>query len=563
MLDYTIYAGNNLIYNRNIVNADGELPYLVFEPTLNETTEEFCSLTYRCEKGSPAYSYSAEIKTRIKVYENGNLYWTGRVLKSTPTIDAEKEVYVEDFLGVLCDGIYRPFPSYNGTVADFLEDIVSVNNSQVGEDQQIYDVVCDITDNIVRSSEGYNTCWQIIKQKLLDMIGGYMWIEYDSQERAILHYSMSARNDSTQKIAFGSNLADYKVDFNFDGFYTACVPLGAKDQTTKEYVTIKSVNDDKDYLIDTANAAEYGIIYAPTSETTWEDVHEPSILLTRAQSWLQNKAARLIKEISLSAHDLSGLGNNVSAFKWLDSVYVEADEINDWFVIKNLQRRLDAPLQIGITMGDSKSSLTGSSVTNQNSTTQRIEIIESDYALNETLVNTAQTINQSIETLASSIYNTAEGIIMSAMANYVETGDFESFERDVRAQFTELSNSIEARVTEVVTQSITDNNTGYVTTKINEIYAFIKLVGTGVVIGTSDTTVKMKLVGDTLFFYTVADDMVTTENALAYFSSEQLVVNNSRIEVLSVGYGDSYMHFSVVGTGSLQCLFLSPRRIDS
>lgn len=566
MLNYTIYADNDLIYNRSIIDEHGQQLYSVLNPVLNETTDDFCSLTYRAKKGSPAYNLSVELIPRIKVYQNGSLYWTGRVLKTTPTINAYKEVYVEDFLGVLCDGIYRPF-EYYGTVADFLQMIVDANNTQVSESQQIYAVSCDVDEgNIVRSSEGYNTCWQIVKQKLLDMIGGYMWISYDQQERATLHYSMSARNTSTQKIVFGENLTNYKVTFDFNGFYTALVPLGAKDDTTKEYVTIASVNDDKDYLIDTTNAAIYGIIYAPASETTWEDVHEPSILLRRAQEWLQNRSARLVKEIELSAHDLSGLNTDLRAFRWLDSVPVEAAEINDSFVIKNLRRPLDKPLQIQISMGDTRSSLTGASVSAAADTANRIEVIESNYVTNEEVANAVESANDALydEMLLemTSIRQETNAIISTALEEYVRTNDYETFQQTIQSQFEQLANSITLSVAEQIATSIQNYNDGDVYNQFQEIYAFIKLIASGVVIGTSEAgNIRMKLAGNTLYFFIGDEETVSTDTALAYFSSEQLVVNNSRIQVLSVGFGNTYMHFSIVGEGSLQCLFLSPRRL--
>lgn len=564
-MNYTVYAGNDLIYNRKVIDEHGRLLYLILNPVLEETTDAFCSLTYRCKLGSPAYDHSSELDTLIKVYEDGTLYWTGRILKVTPNINAEKEVYVEDFLGVLCDTIYRPYDFY-GTPADLLQSIVDAHNSQVSESQQIYNVICDIDDdNIVRSSERYDTCWTVIKEKLLDMIGGYMWISYDENEHPNLNYSMSQRNTSTQTIRFRENLLNYRATYDFEGFYTALVPLGYKDNETGKYLTIESVNDGKDYLIDSASAAQYGVIYAPPDEVTWEDVHEPSILLTKAQAWLQSKAARLIKEIELSAHDLSGLDADLSAFRWLDAVPVEAPEINDTFIIKHLSRPLDAPLQITINMGDARTSLTGSNVSHQNAAIQRIEEIEADYTTGEDVTNAIDNANSALYnelvTEMTSIRQEANSIISTALENYVKTNDYETFQQEIQTQFEQMADSITLTATNIVNQSITENNAGYVTEQIQSIYAFIRLVASGVVIGTSETQVKMKLVGDTLYFFTGDEDNVTTENAIAYFSSEQLVVNNSRIQVLSVGYGDAFMHFSVIGSGNLQCLFLSPRRV--
>ena len=562
-MEYTIYADSDLIYNRRIYNEHGKPSFPVIDPVLNETTSAFCSLTYTAKRGTPAYNKSVEVIPRIKVYEDGSLYWTGRILKTTPDIDAQKKVYVEDFLGVLCDGIYRPFEWY-GTVADFLQNIVETNNSQVGSNQQIYSVVCDIDEgNIVRSSEGYNTCWEIVQQKLLKMIGGYMWLTYDDQERAILHYSKNARNTSTQHIEFGKNLRNYKVEYNFDGFYTACVPLGKKDLDTKEYLTIASVNDGKDYLIDTTNAALYGIIYAPTKLTTWEDVTIASNLLSRGQAWIQNQAARAVKKITLSAHDLSGLHVNTRAFKWLDSVPVSADEIDGSYVIETLKRPLDAPLSIDISMGAEMSTLTGASVNQYENVSNRVEVIEADYTTDTDVSNAIDAANSALYndlvTQMTSIRQEANAIIATALEEYTKTSDLETLISTVQSQITQLADSVTIAFTE--TNSTIATNQSEAQNEFNSIYSFIRLIASGVVIGKSTSEIKLKLENDVLYFFTGDETTVTTQTAIAYFAAGKLYVNESQINVLTVGPEGAAMHFSIVGSGNLQCLFMSPRRV--
>lgn len=562
-MEYTIYADNDLIYNRKIYDEHGNPLYPVTNPVLNETTSAFCSLTYTAERGTAAYNKSVEMKPRIKVYEDGNLYWTGRVLKTTPNINAEKAVYVEDFLGVLCDSMFRPFEWY-GTVPDFLQNIIDTHNSQVNADQQIYSVVCDIDEgNIVRSSEGYNTCWEIIQQKLLKMIGGYMWIAYDSNERAILHYSMNARNTSTQRISFGKNLRNYNVEYNFDGFYTACVPLGKKDDATKEYLTIESVNDGKDYLIDSTNAAIHGVIFAPVKLTTWEDVTIASNLLSRGQDWIQNQASRAVKKISLTAHDLSGLDTDLRAFKWLDSVPVDADEIDDTFVIESLRRPLDSPLNIDITMGVTKSTLTGASVSQYENVSNRVEVIESDYTTNEDVTNAIDAANDTLYddlvTQMTSIRQEANSIIATALEEYTKTSDLETLISTIQSQITQLADSVTISFTE--TNSTIAANQDDAQNEFDSIYSFIRLIASGVVIGQSDSEIKLKLENDILYFFTGNETTVTTQTAIAYFASGKLHVNESQINVLTIGPEGAAMHFSIVGSGSLECLFLSPRRV--
>jgi hypothetical protein len=387
------------------------------------------------------------------------------------------------------------------------------------------------------------------------MVGGYMWVSYDAQERPILHYSLHERNDSTQIIKFGKNLVDYNVKYDFEGFYTACVPLGAKDDETKEYITIESVNDGKDYLIDTESAARYGVIFAPPGETTWSDVHYPSILLTKAQEWIRNKASRLIKEISLTARDLSGLNADVSMIDYLDAVYVEASEINDTFIVKSLARPLDKPLQIEISMGDARTSLTGAAASAQASTTERIKVIESEYVSESDVHVIAQ---EEIRN-DTSIIQRAEAIIATALAEYVRTSDYNTFVQTVSTNFSILAGEISANFTSTSAQI--SNLANSTEAQINTIYSFIRLLGTiqdehgtiiqegGIVIGESTSAIKLKLENDILYFFVGDEKIVTAENAIAYFASNNLVVNRTNIQNLTLGTQGEYLDARILGTG--------------
>ena len=57
------------------------------------------------------------------------------------------------------------------------------------------------------------------------------------------------------------------------------------------------------------------------------------------------------------------------------------------------------------------------------------------------------------------------------------------------------------------------------------IRGFIRMIASGIVIGKSTSQIKLKLENDILYFFTGDEDSVSTENAIAYFSSGKLYVN--------------------------------------
>lgn len=560
MLRYTIYAGSDLIYNPRIIGENGEALFKVLEPTLKESTESFSSLTFSALKGSPAYDSCTELTPRIKVYNGADLYWTGRVLNVTPDIYDKREYYVEDFLGTLLNTIYRPF-SFEGTVADFMEILVNNHNEQSNEEDRFTNVVCDINDEIRRSSEGYNTTWSVIKSKLLDSVGGFIWVDYDQNESPVLHYSKNPRNANLTPIQLGTNLSAFSVRNKFDQFYTACIPLGKKDEETKQYVTIAPVNDDLDYLIDETAAERYGIIYAPTSETTWEDVTLPSNLLTRAQSWLQNQASRGVQEISISAVDASVYDINLDPYMWLDSVQVIAQGFNETMVLKSITRRLDNPSSVSVSMGMERSTVTGTQASKTAEALNRIETIESNYTTGEQVAQiTERTLEES-----TIIEQKANEIIAEVVQKYLTIEEYngkqEALISELSTQLTAMAGEISANFTSISSYESNTQN------KFSKIESFIRIlaqtqtVNGGLVLGESTSQIKAKLENDVLYFFSGDETLVNRQNAIAYFAAGKLYVNEVQINRLTVGQTGQLMYFTIIGEGDNRCLFLSGRLV--
>lgn len=560
---WTIYSGTDLIYNPTIINDVAEREYDVIEPVLSESTGGFNTLTFQAHDGSPAVTHMRHLNPHVKLYRDGNLYMIGRMLSDTPDIYGTHTYYVEDFLGVLCDSVMRPY-EFIGTPSEFLNMIIDNHNQQVNAFQRFSAVVCDVqapagTGNIVRSSESYASSWSVIKEKLIDELGGYMWMSYeDEEERPVLHYSTSARDTSTQTIELGENLASISIKTDSDTFYTACLPLGAEDEATKKPLTIADVNGGSDILVNTASAALYGVIFAPVDETTWEDVTQASNLLTRAQNWLQTKSAQNVQEIELDAVDLGD--NDTESFMWLDAVRVVAPTrgLDSLFVIDKIERTLNSPDAVSITLNYEGRVITSaaSAITND----KAIKEIKADY----TTDGEARAIADEQIATSTAIEQKANAIILSALEKYTKTSDFSQFKSSVLSQLTLLAGQININFTSTVNQITTLS--GQTTSRFEAISSFIRFLAyiqgqqnEGIVIGLSTSDIKLKLEHDILYFFTGDEKLVTTANAIAWFSANQLYVNNSTIQNLTLGTQGAYVDARIVGSGDNLCVLWSGR----
>lgn len=552
-MNFTIYADDQLIYNRKIIGEFGDLPYNVLSPTLSLTANRFGSLTFSALKGSPAYEYISHLSTQIKVYLDRNLYWTGRVIDVAPSADTLVSITCEDLLGTLNNTIVRPY-SWNGAVKDFLTYLVNQHNSQLTDARfMISAVACDIEDSIIRSSTLYEKTWQAVKSKLLDMIGGYMWIEYDDSEKPVLYYSRQSKSEihekNVQKVKFARNIITYNVSIKADNLYTACVPLGCKLDTGDEEIleprlTITDVNDGKDYLINSAAAAIYGVIFAPVSETTWDDVTLASNLLARGQSFIQNSTARFIRSINVSSVDMSGIEAEVAAFDWLDKAKCEAPDFDEFMIIKELRRDLGDPYNVNLSFGDAFESLSGKSASSAADTATRITAIEADYVTTgEARVVAEETIENS-----STIQQLPEQILSTVSERYTSKSEFTEFSQLTQTQISQLPNEFQILFTQVLEGA-----------GLTELTAYLRVLNGNLHLGKSNSEIKACLKNDILLFYTGADELASVDTAISYYAAGKLYVKTVQIESLTIGKTGAEFDIRIVGGGRNRCLFFSGR----
>ena len=87
--------------------------------------------------------------------------------------------------------------------------------------------VTDPNDYINRSNVTYETTWDILNTRLLDTLGGYLWVRHEA-DGVYLDYLADFPYTSGQRITFGENLLDYSQTRSGDEIITALLPLGAK-----------------------------------------------------------------------------------------------------------------------------------------------------------------------------------------------------------------------------------------------------------------------------------------------------------------------------------------------
>lgn len=522
---YTVHCDSSLLY-------DPRLPeYVLFEPLLTLRNNEPGQLSFAVPDGHPCAAAITRLKSRVKVYRDGTLVFLGRIIEDNIGLKCRKSYTAEGILACLIDSIQRPF-SFDGTIAELLAQLIAGHNAQVNAEQRFILGGVTVNDDIITVvSTEYLSTWAVLKEYLLDIYGGYLVVTFDSNENPMLSYLASPPDTATQRIEFGENLSELSVIRNADETYTACIPLGAtlkeidENVDSDERLTIEDANGGMDYIVDTANAEIYGVIFAPVALTTFEEEKNATYLLQRGQAWLSNAGVRLKECIALSAVDLHHVNANVEAFSFLDRIIVSCGAVcpESEFVLTGLEIPLNDPASMSITLGDSKPSLISDGAKQNASAVGRLESIEADYITNQEAISV---INRQIEQ-NTSILQSAQQIILSALEEYVKTADFNTFRSSVQTSLTIMAGTIEANFYET-TSDISGIN-GEVSQQFESIRSFIRLISSGIVLGESSSSIKLKLENDILYFFSGDEDTVSTGNALAYFSSGKLYVNDVQV----------------------------------
>ena len=512
---------------------DPRLPDLfVIEPELTQKKNEPGELSFTIPKEHPNYGVLEKLKSRIKIYRDDTLIWLGRAIEDDRDLYENRKVVAEGALSFLLDSVLRQF-TFDGTATELFAWILATHNARVNENQRLTLGNCDISGSVGITTKDYLSSWQALKTCLIDSFGGYLIVRYDENENPILDYLSDVPDTATQRIKFGENLIDLALNRSASETYTACVPLGAvlrdidPELESDARLTIASVNDGQDFLIDSALADEYGVIFAPIGSTTWDEISDASILMNQGSDWLSGTGTRFKQTIKLTAVDLHNADANVESFQFLDKVVVSCGALcpEETYVLSELSIPLNNPASTGIVLGDSRPSLIGEEIRQNSSVKNRVASIEADYTTHGEI----KEIVQEQMTQNTSILQSAQQIIMTALEDYVRTQEFVALQNMIQTSFSIMAGTIEANFTETASRISTLN--GETSQQFESVRSFIRLISSGIVIGKSTSAIKLKLENDVLYFFSGSEDSVTTDSAIAYFSSGKLYVND--VQVLS------------------------------
>ena len=263
------------------------------------------------------------------------------------------------------DADYTAAAKSGNVIAFFLGWLIDNHNSQVQDFQKMKlgNVTVTAPDNfITRSNEDYASTWETLKAGLFESaLGGFLCIRYEADGNYI-DYLSEFTETNEQEIVLGENLLDLKNETEATDVYSAIIPVGALGLTL-EGLADGNVTDDivkaGDTLYSKKAVEEYGWIYAPISETTWDDVINDTELRAKGVERLTGGTA-VKNAIEASAVDLHFTDKQVESLRIYKNVnvYSAPHGLAETFPLKKLEIDLLKPENTKITVGKTFQTLT-------------------------------------------------------------------------------------------------------------------------------------------------------------------------------------------------------------
>lgn len=435
------------------------------EPFVHLAVGNAGAMSFIIDADHPYADQLTRLKGVLELWDDHRRIFKGRITKDSRDFYLSRKIEVEGLLACLNDSIIPPFnfpgdfqndadyqaAAANGNVVQFfLSWLLDQHNAQVGDDQKIVlgeVTVTDPNNYISRTSGDYLTTMEVVQKKLEELLGGYLLADY-SGDATVLHYYADLPMTNVQEVEFGENLLDLVSALNSAETYTAILPLGS------DGLTIESLEDGE---LSPGIWKEGRIVYSADAETAiggritrvvkWDDVTLPENLRRKAEEELATNGVKHIHSITVSAVDLGGT-NDLPHFAVGRYVHFNSPPhgFKDAYPLMELEPNILDPGDTKITLGATLK--TNSNLTHENQSAaeerqdqQQIQLDEQKESITELVQTTLTQITAAIQT--------CESIIFSALENYVQTSDFETFQQTTQSQLSILSGEIALKFTEV------------------------------------------------------------------------------------------------------------------
>ena len=377
----------------------------------------------------PLYNTIEKDKGLVEFYSDNVLKFRGKINEIEIDDYGYKIVSCNSVLQYLNHTRVRSYSTVPGdadltaptSVEGYFQWLIDQHNLHVKDASERFEVgvnqgaALDKNDYILRSNDNYPTTLDEINDKVLDSLGGYLFVEY-KDDRNILNLYADVHSTNSQIIDFGSNILSISYKENDDELYTVVIPRGGtpekKEGDTKDPKPINIKNlPDNTFDTDSDIVKSGDCVYSLSATKRYgyreyyysnNDILDPSNLLKAAVLQLRLQMSPKVT-IETKAIDLSIAYPGYEQLNIGDACRVRSarHNLDDYFMLSEMELDLNDPSQTTYTFGDEYVSLVGRQ-------SNYLKQINSSIDRNYEDVNTAMSYGKAAAKLADTANKTAD-----------------------------------------------------------------------------------------------------------------------------------------------------------
>lgn len=514
---YQITYDHYILYDPRFATAEDKL--MITDPDVYLAVGKAGEMSFVLQPDHPYLDRLQRMQGVVSLLDDGVPVYRGRITKDNATYYGSRKITTEGLMACLNDSVMPPFsfPSdveedeeyqtaaASGNVVEyFFRWVLARHNAQVSEAQQIKPGVCTVTDSnnyIARSSTEYLPTMEVLTTRLpKSALGGHLLIRYEADGNYLDYYA-DLPLTNTQRVEYAANLLDIVSERDGTEIYTSILPVG-KDGLTIADIADGDLTDDlvKDGLTvySRSGVAAYGRI---NRYVRWDDVTVVANLLAKAKASVSSAGLATQESITVQAVDL-GWQDSVQHFRVgrMTLLVSTPHGYNAAYALMELQPDILSPGNTRITLGATRQTYTGAQIDTDRETKEDMDR-QREEIKSEMREETRQQLNQVTESTTQQITDVQQSlnsIILAALQNYVETGEFGSYKEEMSSKLELLADQLNLTLT-AITERIEDVN-GDLQSKYSEVTKAFRFTADGLIIGESGNEILLRLDNDVMQF---------------------------------------------------------------
>lgn len=437
---YKVYLDGEILYHPNILDK-----FSLTQGKVSLELNKTGTFTFTIYQNNQRYNDIQKMKSIVQIYDDDYRLFRGRVLNTKRGFYNELQVTCEGELAFLLDSKQRPY-DYQGTVEEYFRFLIERHNGIVGEEKQFKVgrvTVTDPNDYIVRANSNYPKTFDELKEKLIDILGGYLWTREEA-DGIYIDYLTDFEEMNTQKIKFGENLLDLEETVKGQDIATVIIPLGCKLQDeegneTGERLTISAINDGVDYVYSEEAVERFGWI---EKTVEYDDVTLAENLIRKGREELED-SIHLIKTIDLSGVDMHALNLNIKAFRMGRYTFVESPphRFEDYFLTRKMEIDLLNAANNHLSLGDERQTFVDKQIGDNKNVNIYIGKVEEDY---KQLVG--DTIKRIDNKTTSKIEQASNQILLEINSTYYAKNDIEDIVKELKTSIEQSEEKVQINI---------------------------------------------------------------------------------------------------------------------